>query len=123
MTHRVLIVDDARDLRMLLVLALGRDARFEVVGDVGNGELGMKAVEEHHPDVVLMDVAMPVMDGLEATRQIKAAHPRLPVVIFTGYGDERVADEAAKAGADAFVDKTTPLPRVADVLAELLEKL
>jgi CheY-like chemotaxis protein len=66
-----------------------------------------------------MDVAMPVMDGLTATRRIKEAYPDLPVAILTGYGDDRVAEEAARAGADAFLDKTTPLSDLADIVAGL----
>jgi CheY-like chemotaxis protein len=118
-TYRVVIVDDATDLRNLLVLALGRDERLVVLADVGDGEQGVEAVHEHRPDLVLMDVAMPVMDGLTATRRIKEAYPDLPVAILTGYGDDRVAEEAARAGADAFLDKTTPLADLADIVAGL----
>jgi CheY-like chemotaxis protein len=112
----VVVADDATDLRFVVVLSLRRDGRFEVVADVGNGRDAVEAVRSHRPDVVLMDVAMPVMDGLAATREIKAEFPEVPVVIFTGYGDERVAAEAREVGAGAFVDKTTPLRDVADVL-------
>jgi CheY-like chemotaxis protein len=118
-TYRVVIVDDAADLRELLVFALNRDGRLEVLADVGDGKLGVEAVHRHRPDLVLMDVSMPVMDGLTATREIKASFPDLPVVILTGYGDERVAAEATTSGADAFVDKSTPLARLADLVAEL----
>jgi CheY-like chemotaxis protein len=118
-TYRVVIVDDAADLRELLVFALNRDGRLEVLADVGDGKLGVEAVHRHRPDLVLMDVSMPVMDGLTATREIKASFPDLPVVILTGYGDARVAAEATTSGADAFVDKTTPLSRLADLVAEL----
>lgn len=115
----VVIVDDASELRKLLVLALGRDPRLHILADVGDGEQGIDAVERHVPDVVLMDVTMPVMDGITATRALKRDHPGVGVVIFTGYADDRVAAEAAEAGADAFVDKSTPLPRVADLLVEV----
>jgi DNA-binding NarL/FixJ family response regulator len=118
-TCRLVIVDDAADLRRLLTIAFRRDERLEVVADVGDGVQGIAAVHEHRPDVVLMDVSMPVMDGLTATRRLKEAFPDLPVVIFTGYGDERVAEEATRAGADAFVDKTTPLADLAGVIAGL----
>jgi CheY-like chemotaxis protein len=122
MTHRLIIVDDAVDLRGLLVLALGRDERLEVVADVGDGKQGVEAVHEHRPDLVLMDISMPVMDGLTATREIKSSYPDLLVAILTGYGDDRVAEQAARAGADAFVDKTTPLARLADILIELAHR-
>jgi DNA-binding NarL/FixJ family response regulator len=121
-THRLIIVDDAEDLRGLLVLALGRDERWEVVADVGDGKQGVEAVHEHRPDLVLMDISMPVMDGLTATREIKSSYPDLLVAILTGYGDDRVAEEATRAGADAFLDKTTPLARLADVLSELARR-
>lgn len=119
MTYRVVLVDDTAELRQLLVLSLGRDDRFEVVAAVGDGRQGIEAVHAEVPDIVVMDVSMPVMDGLTATRRIKEAFPDLPVAILTGYGDARVAAEAEQAGADVFLDKTTPLPRLADVLAEL----
>jgi DNA-binding NarL/FixJ family response regulator len=121
-THRLIIVDDAEDLRGLLVLAFGRDERLEVVADVGDGKQGVEAVHEHRPDLVLMDISMPVMDGLTATREIKSSYPDLLVAILTGYGDDRVAEEATRAGADAFLDKTTPLARLADVLSELARR-
>lgn len=122
MTHRLVIVDDAADLRGLLVLALGRDERLEVVADVGDGRQGVDAVHEHRPELVLMDVSMPVMDGLTATRELKRSYPDLIVAILTGYGDARLAEEATRAGADAFVDKTTPLSRLADILVELVRQ-
>jgi DNA-binding NarL/FixJ family response regulator len=122
MTHRLIIVDDAVDLRKLLVLALGRDERLEVVADVGDGKQGVEAVHEHRPDLVLMDISMPVMDGLTATREIKRSYPDLLVAILTGYGDDRVAEEATRAGADTFLDKTTPVHRLADVLIELTRR-
>jgi CheY-like chemotaxis protein len=122
MTCRLIIVDDAVDLRGLLVIALGGDERLEVVADVGDGKQGVDAVHEHPPDLVLMDVSMPVMDGLTATREIKSSYPDLLVAILTGYGDDRVAEEATRAGADAFLDKTTPLPRLADLLIQLARR-
>lgn len=121
MTHRVVVVDDAADLRMLLVLALRRDGRFDVVASVSDGQQGVEAVREHAPDVVLMDIAMPVMDGLTATRLLKSEQPGTPIAILTGYGDDRVEDEARAAGADAFIDKTRPIEHVVAALASLAE--
>lgn len=122
MTYRVVLVDDTAELRQLLALSLGRDERFAVVAAVGDGQQGVEAVHAEHPDVVLMDISMPVMDGLAATRRIKESFPDLPVAILTGYGDARVAAEAGEAGADLFLDKTTPLPRLADALAKLASR-
>lgn len=122
MRHRVVLVDDAVDLRTLVGLACRRDGRLEVVAGAGDGAAGIAAVEQHRPDLVLMDVAMPVMDGLTATRQLKEAFPGLPVVVFTGYDDGRVEAEARLAGADAFVDKATPLAEVVELLLSVLSR-
>ena len=122
MTHRVVVVDDSEDLRMLLSLAFKRDGRVQVLASVGDGQQGIDAVREHSPDVVLMDVSMPVMDGLTATRRLKQEFPDLPVLILTGYGDARLEEEAARAGADIFMDKTQPLNAVVDAVVALAER-
>lgn len=119
MAHGVVVVDDAADLRMLIALAFERDGRLEVLASVGDGQQGIDAVREHGPDVVVMDVSMPVMDGITATRKLKEEFPHLPIMILTGYGDPRVQEEAARAGADSFMDKTQPLAAVADAVAAL----
>lgn len=121
-TYGVVVVDDAPDLRMLIALAFRRDGRLEVLAAVGDGQQGIDAVRAHGPDVVVMDVSMPVMDGLTATRKLKEEFPRLPIMILTGYGDTRVREEAARAGADEFMDKTEPLTAVADAVAALVDR-
>ncbi|MBW3619361.1 MAG: response regulator transcription factor [Actinobacteria bacterium] len=121
-TYGVVVVDDAPDLRMLIALAFRRDGRLEVLAAVGDGQQGIDAVRAHGPDVVVMDVSMPVMDGLTATRKLKEEFPRLPIMILTGYGDTRVREEAARAGADEFMDKTEPLSAVADAVAALVDR-
>ena len=107
---------------MIISLAFQRDGRLEVIASVGDGQQGIDAVRTHHPDVVLMDVSMPVMDGLTATRALKREFPDLPILILTGYGDARLADEAARAGADTFMDKTQPLTLVADAVVALADR-
>lgn len=121
MAHGVVVVDDAADLRTLIGLSFKRDGRFEVLASVGDGRKAIDAVREHTPDVVLMDVSMPVMDGLTATRQLKQEFPHIPILILTGYGDARLEEEAARAGADGFMDKSQPLKAVADALAALAD--
>lgn len=123
MAYGVVVVDDAADLRMLISLAFKRDGRFEVLACVGDGQRGIDAVRQHRPDVVLMDVSMPIMDGLTATRKLKEEFPDLPIMILTGYGDPRVQEEASRAGADCFMDKTQPLTAVADALVALASRV
>ena len=121
MAHGVVVVDDVADLRMLIGRAFKRDGRLDVLASVGNGELGIEAVREHPPDVVLMDVSMPVKDGITATRELKQEFPELPIMILTGYADERLEEEARQAGADGFIDKSKSLPEVVDAVAALVD--
>src|SRR3954451_19810054 len=83
-TVRVVLVDDTPSLRMLTRLAL-EDTGFEVVGEAGDGLAGVNAVKELRPDLVLLDLAMPVMDGLEALPLMRAAVPEVRVVIVSGF--------------------------------------
>lgn len=122
MVYTVVLVDDAVDLRTLIGLALRRDGRLKVVAEVGDGVAAIAAVEEHRPDLVLMDVSMPVMDGITATRRLKATFPDLCVVMFTGYADDRLEVESQDAGAAAFIDKSVPLPELVDALVSVVDR-
>jgi DNA-binding NarL/FixJ family response regulator len=100
---RVLIADDQRPTRQGLKALLALFPQVEVVGEAGDGQESVDLVAEHRPDVVLMDVLMPVMDGLEATRLIKRQWPEVRVVVLTMNTAYRTA--ALAAGADAFLLK------------------
>lgn len=105
---RVLLVDDDPLVRSALSLMLGGQRDIEVVGEAGNGEAGLALVTELDPDVVLMDIRMPVMDGLEATRVLhQGSAPPAVVVLTTFDADEHVL-RAIAAGADGFLLKDTP---------------
>lgn len=105
---RVLLVDDDPLVRSALSLMLGGQSDIEVVGEAGDGLAGVELVRSLRPDVVLMDIRMPGMDGLEATRHIhSAASPPSVVVLTTFDADEHVVGAVA-AGADGFLLKDTP---------------
>ena len=108
-TTRVLIVDDVaqvrRELRTLLPLL---DA-IDVIGEAENGQNAIELAAALQPDVILMDVEMPIVDGLTATRSIKQRCPQCRVVILSIHSDEAVRATARLAGADDFVDKGAPL--------------
>jgi two-component system response regulator NreC len=102
---KVLIVDDHAVLRQALRLLLENQSEVEVVGDAGNGREALDAVEKLHPDVVLMDMVMPGLNGLEATRQIRRRAPKAKVLILTGYMEDEQILAALRAGASGYVVK------------------
>jgi DNA-binding NarL/FixJ family response regulator len=115
------IVDDTPDIRMLTRMALEMDGAITVVAEAENGLQGIDVVAAHQPDVVLLDMAMPVMDGLEALPHIKQASPRTRVLVVSGFDTGTMLDSAAEAGADGYVQKGLPpaalLERVREVAA------
>ena len=100
---RVLISDDQQPTRQGLKALLSFASKIEIVGEAVNGQEAVRMAEEYHPDVVIMDMKMPVMDGFQATRLIKNLWPEIKVVALTIYPTYRT--EALKAGADAFLLK------------------
>ncbi len=102
---RVLIVDDHAVLRQALRLLLDAHQEVEVIGDVGNGREAVEATEKLLPDVVLMDMVMPGLNGLEATRQIRKRAPKTKVLILTGYMEDEQILGALRAGASGYVVK------------------
>jgi len=101
---RVLIVDDHPRVRATLAELLSDEGDLTVVGECADGSEVLQAAERLHPDVVLMDLSMPVVDGDEATRILHAAHPDLPVVMLTAHG-AAASPRATAAGADALISK------------------
>ncbi|HYJ76146.1 MAG TPA: response regulator transcription factor, partial [Kineosporiaceae bacterium] len=99
MTIRVLVVDDQRIVREGLALLLRTTAGVEPVGAAENGRHALELVAELAPDVVLMDLRMPELDGVEATRAIREAHPTVQVIVLTTYSDDESVFAALRAGA------------------------
>lgn len=112
----VVLVDDDEGLRSVYQHALDRDGGFAVVGQAGDGLDAVTVSRLHQPDVVLLDMLMPVMDGLVALPLIREASPRSRVVVLSSLPGTQVAAAATRAGADGFVSKTQPL---ASLLADL----
>jgi signal transduction histidine kinase len=112
---RVVLVDDTPSLRMLTRLALD-DTGFDVVGEAGDGLAGVNMVKQLAPDLVLLDLAMPVMDGLEALPLMRAAVPGLRVVILSGFDRRAMESQVLEAGADGYLQKGTPPTEIVDCL-------
>ncbi|WP_344489694.1 response regulator transcription factor [Nonomuraea monospora] len=113
---RVLVVDDQQVMREGLVALLGLMDGVEVAGDAGQGEEALRLVAESRPDVVLMDLRMPVMDGVEATRRIVREYPDVAVVVLTTYDDDRSVDAALLAGARGYLTKDAGRAEIAAAL-------
>lgn len=105
---KVLLVDDSDDSRILLRKRLEQKRQFQVVGEASGGEEALTRVEELHPDMVIMDVRMPGMDGVEATRQLLARFPNLSVLAYSGFSDQDQVDAMRNAGAVGYVLKDAP---------------
>ncbi len=104
-TVRILIADDHTIVRSGIRLLLDSEAGFKVVGEARDGQEAVQMVESLHPDVVLMDIAMAGMDGMESTRQIKARWPEVNVLVLTMHRTDEYFFEMLKAGASGYVLK------------------
>jgi DNA-binding NarL/FixJ family response regulator len=101
----VIVVDDQAPFRLAARAVLRRTEGFELVGEAGNGIEAITLAEDVHPDLVLMDINMPEMGGIEATRKIMAELPETVVILCSTYGVSDLPAEAATSGARAYVHK------------------
>ncbi len=113
---RVLIVDDNDTTRSGLAVFLEAFDDLELVGEAANGLEALQLCERVRPDVVLMDLVMPEMDGIAATRAIREWYPRIQVVALTSLGDQDLAAEALRAGAVAFLLKNASIDQLANAI-------
>lgn len=117
---RILIVDDSRTSRKILKELL-EEAGHEVVGEAVNGEEGFLKFKELKPDVVTMDITMPVMDGLESLECIKKEDEDAKVIMITAAGQKEKMVQAIKEGADEFISKPYEPEQVLDALEKILK--
>jgi len=117
----VVVVDDAAEVRLLVKHQLGSSGLFTVVGEAANGREAIDEVARHRPDVVLLDVSMPEMDGLEALPHVVAAAPEAVVVMYSGFEEGGLAQRARALGASAFVAKSAAIDELPQQLRAALD--
>ncbi len=120
-TIRVLIADDQALFRRGLYVVLGTEDGIDVVGEAENGEEAVAKTEEFAPDVVLMDVRMPKMNGIEAARKIREVAPTTKVLMLTVSDEEEDLYEAIKAGANGYLLKEISVEEVAEAIRDVVD--
>jgi DNA-binding NarL/FixJ family response regulator len=113
---RVIIADDQASVREGLVLLLGMVPGIEVIAAAADGQQALDLVAEHHPDVILLDLHMPVVDGIQATRKLTAEHPQVAIVVLTTYADDASVLAALRAGARSYLTKDADRADIARAL-------
>ena len=122
-TIRLLLADDQALVRGALTALLNLEPDLDVVSEVGTGDAVVPAVLEHRPDVALLDVEMPGLDGISATAAVRAAAPETKVLIVTTFGRPGFLRRALQAGASGFVVKDTPASQLADAVRRIHQGL
>ncbi len=115
MSIRLMLADDHRMLREGLRRSM-TDQGFDIVGEARDGDEAIRLAEELHPEVILMDVTMPEVDGVEATRQIKIAFPEIAIVMLTMHADQEVLAAAVRAGASGYLVKDCSTDEIANAI-------
>ena len=119
---RVLIADDHRLFAEALEAILSGDDRIELVGLAGDGQEAVRLAEERRPDVILMDISMPLLDGIAAAKQIKAADDGVSILMLTGSNARTDVDRARQAGAAGYVTKDRIAAELVEAILEVASR-
>ena len=118
---RILLVDDHPLVRRALRDILEREPDLQVIGEAGDGRQAIDMTEQHHPDIVIMDISMPNMNGVEATKQIKASNPLTSVLILTVHTDVETIFSILQAGASGYLVKSIFGPEVIHTIRAVMD--
>src|SRR3954470_12693054 len=110
----IVVVDDSPEVRALVIARLRLSGRLDVVGEGANGIEAIGLAYHHQPALVLLDLSMPEMDGLEALAGVLAVAPDSAVVVYSGFEERGIAASAREMGAVAFIEKSLPIEQLAD---------
>ena len=109
MAKAVLVVDDSIFVRQAICEFFSREADLEVCGEAENGRTAIEKARPLHPDLIVLDLSMPVMNGLDAARVLKQQMPEVPLIMYSAYGDRGVAQQARLIGISNLVSKSEPI--------------
>jgi len=123
MAKSVLIVDDTRSIRRALRAIFGSERDFAVCGEAENGREAIQKAQELHPDLIVLDFSMPVMNGVEAASVLRRLMPTVPVIVFSDYSDVFSAEEARSIGISALVSKSDHISVLVNKARALLDPL
>ena len=115
----VLLAEDHAIVRQGLSALLNADGGFKLAGEARNGREAVELARTLRPDVILMDIAMPVLNGLEATRQILAANPAAKVLVLSAHSDDEYVERMTAVGAVGFLEKLTAMEFLAEAIREV----
>ncbi|WP_141433164.1 response regulator transcription factor [Bacillus sp. 03113] len=118
---RILLVEDQSIVRQGLKMIIEQDQQLKVVGEAENGLEAIKRLEHQHVDIILMDIRMPIMNGIEATHKIKQRWPFMKILILTTFNDEEYAINTLKEGASGFLLKTSDGPKLIHSIKSCLD--
>jgi DNA-binding NarL/FixJ family response regulator len=121
--RRVLVVDDNPQVRQGLCEVFKREADFDVCGEAENGREAIDKANSLQPDLIVMDLSMPVLNGLEALRLLKDVMPNVPVIIYTAHSGQIVESEARAAGAAATISKSENVALLVRTIRSLLDEI
>ncbi len=115
-----LVVEDNAAIRKMMVSAFLANGIFKACVEAENGEQALRVAQEFHPDIITLDLSMPVMNGMEAAAKLRKLLPKAPIIMFTLFGDGLSQIEAAKSGVNLVLSKSTPLPQLIILAHRLL---
>jgi YesN/AraC family two-component response regulator len=117
-TCRVLIADDVPNMRQLVRFCLDED-RFEVVGEASDGAEAVRLAMEEKPDAIILDLSMPVMDGLQVIEEIRGHLPETKIIVLSGFASSSLSREALDLGADVYLEKGVAFEELETILTSL----
>ena len=123
MARSLLIVDDNPVLRKALCELFTRVEEFDVCGEAENGQDAIERAQQLSPDLIVTDLSMPVMNGLEDTRILRELMPAVPVIIYTAYNNQFIEKEARAAGASAVIAKSEPIAKLLETARSLSDQI